>query len=289
MKRFSFFILLVCMILLAATPVVSASNAAVLPVGSASASPSPSPTSSTSPSPTPTPASNSMDAILSQNSKSKGPAVVSMQARLKELGYFISKVTGTYGVATNNAVKVFQMSNNLPSDGSMGPQSAEVLYSNDCKRKPLAAGVTIPSGPAQQAERKYGYGEKLDWSEMDKLIPINTTITVIDFNTNQDFKMIRTGGKNHAEVQSASAEDNQKFLTIFGNAYTWEKRPVLVMIGDKKYAASLFGSPHGQDSTVVSTVMSGSTDLYFPGSLSDISGLPDAEHMSKISRAAGDE
>ncbi len=214
--------------------------------------------------------------------------MVSMQLRLKELGYFINKITGTYGAATTNAVKLFQLSNNLSADGSMGPQSAQVLYSDGCKRKPLEKGISIPSGPAQQQDRKYGYGDKLDWAEMDKLMPVNSSFKVIDFNTNQDFKMTRTGGKNHAAVQTASAEDHQKFLTIFGNAYTWEKRPVLVIIGDKKYAASLFGSPHGATGTDT-TVMSGSTDLYFPGSLSDISGLPDAEHMSKISRAAGDE
>lgn len=281
MKRM-YIILLFVILFLLITPVALAKDAAVSALPAASPSPTPTPASSPASSPdssSPSPSSN----ILSKNAK--GPDVISMQLRLKELGYFVNKVTGTYGNVTANAVMAFQTANSLSADGSLGPQSADVLYSNDCKRKGLAL-ATITVGPAQKPDRKFG--DKLDWSEIDKLIPVGTTFTVVDFNTSTEFQMKRTGGKNHADVESATNADNQTFLKMFGNAFTWEKRPVLVKIENKVYAASLFGYPHGQD-TIPDNGMSGSTDLYFPGSLSDISNLSDAEHNAKINRAAGDE
>jgi hypothetical protein len=54
-------------------------------------------------------------------------AVRTLQADLARLGYFHHAVTGYYGVVTTGAVKRFQRSAGLRSDGIWGPESATAL------------------------------------------------------------------------------------------------------------------------------------------------------------------
>jgi Putative peptidoglycan binding domain len=54
-------------------------------------------------------------------------AVRTLQSNLARLGYFHHAVTGYYGVVTTGAVKRFQRSAGLQSDGIWGPQSAAAL------------------------------------------------------------------------------------------------------------------------------------------------------------------
>ena len=59
----------------------------------------------------------------------EGQKVVDLQMRLRDLGYFNYKVTGYFGTATADAVRLFQEVNGLQVDGSVGPERG-VLYSN---------------------------------------------------------------------------------------------------------------------------------------------------------------
>ncbi len=61
-----------------------------------------------------------------------GTDVKEIQLRLKELDY-IDKVTDYFGDETEAAVKEFQQRNGLESDGSVGSQTREVLFSGDAK------------------------------------------------------------------------------------------------------------------------------------------------------------
>ena len=117
---------------------------------------------------------------------------------------------------------------------------------------------------------------------------MGATATVTDFNTGTTFTIKRTGGTNHAEVETATAADTKNFLKTFdkdsGKSFTWEKRAVVVTVGGTDYAASLFGWPHGDDS-VAGNNMEGQTCLYFAGSTSDVLGLPDQEHTDMVEKA----
>lgn len=55
------------------------------------------------------------------------PWVVSLQTKLKRLGYFSGPVTGVYGPLTTAAVKRFQQRNALAADGKWGPSSQSML------------------------------------------------------------------------------------------------------------------------------------------------------------------
>jgi len=62
----------------------------------------------------------------------KGTDVEELQIRLRELGY-IDQVTAYFGTDTQAAVKKFQSRNGLTTDGSVGPATREMLYSEEAK------------------------------------------------------------------------------------------------------------------------------------------------------------
>ncbi|MGN0158680.1 MAG: peptidoglycan-binding protein [Brotaphodocola sp.] len=66
-----------------------------------------------------------------------GDMVQKVQNKLKQLGYLNSgNVTGYYGEVTENAVKLFQRTNQLSADGLVGAQTMAKLTSNDAKKAP---------------------------------------------------------------------------------------------------------------------------------------------------------
>ena len=77
---------------------------------------------------------------------------------------------------------------------------------------------------------------------------LNNAFTVEDYNTGKKFKLIRTGGTNHADVEPLTAADTAIMKSIWGG-FSWTRRPVLVHVNGKVYGASMTGMPHaGLDS-----------------------------------------
>ncbi|TMW72196.1 C40 family peptidase [Alteribacter natronophilus] len=64
---------------------------------------------------------------------SSGTAVTLLQEKLKELGYYTSSVNGRYRSETVEAVRTYQRSNNLQTDGIAGPQTIGHLNSGNSK------------------------------------------------------------------------------------------------------------------------------------------------------------
>ncbi|MEI6101670.1 MAG: peptidoglycan-binding protein, partial [Eubacteriales bacterium] len=81
-----------------------------------------------------------------------GPDVQSIQDRLVELGYTVDH-TGYFGSDTTKAVKYFQKMNGLSSDGNVGSNTREILYSETAEpsleytaaKKAAAAASAAPS------------------------------------------------------------------------------------------------------------------------------------------------
>ena len=69
----------------------------------------------------------------------QGDDVSALQSRLVELGY-LEDVTGEFGLYTQVAVKEFQTVNGLTSDGAIGEETREMLYSEEAKAKALSYG-----------------------------------------------------------------------------------------------------------------------------------------------------
>jgi peptidoglycan hydrolase-like protein with peptidoglycan-binding domain len=215
-----------------------------------------------------------------------GIEVVRVQMRLRDLGYISYRATGMFFSMTEKGVMGFQEQNGLAADGRVGALTYEKLFSTNVLRKPLSAEIRTTSGPGLDGNPING--ELADWfTVIDAAFPIGETVTITDYNSGATFQMTRTGGVNHAEVESPDAEEYSTYIDSFGGIPNWEKRSVLVTIGGTTYAASLFGNAQGDD-TISNNTMAGHTCLYFSGSFSHVFGFVDKEHLKMVLRAAGE-
>ena len=70
----------------------------------------------------------------------KSDTIKKYQTKLQKLGYLTTKPDGTYGSDTVAAVKRFQEANGLISDGYLGPQTRDLLMSNEAMASSLKLG-----------------------------------------------------------------------------------------------------------------------------------------------------
>ncbi|MDD6049862.1 MAG: peptidoglycan-binding protein [Clostridiales bacterium] len=79
----------------------------------------------------------------------KGAEVKEVQTALKNLGYAVGKVDGSYGAKTQAAVKLFQARNGMTVDGKVGQRTLDRLFSPDAVpangKAPELPEVEVPS------------------------------------------------------------------------------------------------------------------------------------------------
>ena len=75
----------------------------------------------------------------------KGDAVVLLQQRLAELGYYSGQAHGKYDSQTQKAVKMFEKANGLRNDGAASAEDQAVLYSDTA----IAAGAAASPATAE--------------------------------------------------------------------------------------------------------------------------------------------
>lgn len=126
----------------------------------------------------------------------------------------------------------------------------------------------------------------LDWFEsINVLLPLEEEYEILDIKTDQSFYVVRTGGKNHADVETVEEKDSNLLHEIFDNEWNWERRPVLVKINENAYLpASLSGYPHGY-STSQQSVLNGHFCLHFKGSKTHGTNQTDDKHQNTINYA----
>ena len=64
-----------------------------------------------------------------------GTDVESMQSRLNELGYYAEKINGYFGVATEEALRAFQVKNKIAEDSVFNVEDRDLLYSPQARPK----------------------------------------------------------------------------------------------------------------------------------------------------------
>lgn len=218
----------------------------------------------------------------------EGSGVVILQQRLVDLGYLHFRATGYFGEMTKTALQSFQERNALAETGVLDSDSYVKLFSKDVVRASAGTAVNRVTGPRLLAVAQ-AYGELIAWKEINPVFAQGTKATVQDLYTGYTYDVIRTGGVNHADVQPASEDDYLVYLKCFGGSFTWEKRPAVVEINGKQYAASVFGYPNVGDKSPYCS-LEGDICIYFYESASDIGGIADAEHTANVylaSAAAG--
>ena len=215
----------------------------------------------------------------------QGDYAIQVQLRLKDLGYFNYKITNTYGPYTKETMREFQKENGLPADGILGPETAEILFSNAAKRKPVEERKKpVPKESSPSVPK----GKLRDWfSYVYPRFDRGEKIKVYDVETGITYYMVRVGGSNHADVEPATAADCEKFLATYGGEWSWDRRAVVVKLDGEYIAASTNGFPHGYE-TISGNNMEGQVCIHFLNSKNHIHNAVDPDHQAMVHVAAGE-
>lgn len=246
-----------------------------------------------------------------------GPEIKKVQTQLKKLGYYDNEITGYFGNETENAIKRFQDKNGLEPDGIIGTTTYNALFEAKKEENKAAASTnstakakTAATTAVSEKSKKNSKVELLDWwTQASKVFRIGMTAKVIDVKTGKSFKIVRTYGGNHADCETLTKADTAVMKQIFGGSWNWERRPIILVIGDRRLAASIAGMPHaGIDSKSANTYvssrsggfgrgvnldkvkrngMSGVFDVHFLHSKTHSTDRVDPKHQRCVLQAAG--
>ena len=197
---------------------------------------------------------------------SYGKHVVALQQALKLKGCYSAPIDGKYGDMTVEAVAKFQKDRGLSADGIAGNATIKALFGKN------AADYTIPT-------------KRLDWfSGGQGVIPKGAIFTVKDVGTGKTFTMKRWSGANHVDAEPINSAGSAAIKSVFGNSWSWARRPILVKYNGTVYAASMNGMPHG-DNTISGNNFEGHVCIHFYGSKTHDTNRVDSEHQNAEARA----
>ena len=124
----------------------------------------------------------------------------------------------------------------------------------------------------------------LDWQVVNLLMEYNKDYKLIDQDSGIEFYVQRTGGTNHAEVETIDNKNTLLLKEILGGSYSWERRAVYLQINDNLYVcASLSGFPHGENQ--LDNGLNGHLCLHFKNSKTHSTKIIDKNHQKMIKKA----
>ena len=176
---------------------------------------------------------------------STGDAVTRLVQALINQGYYTGSVTSTYTTAVEAAVKAFQAAKGLTVDGIAGSATQHNLFG------------TVPVGTADGSDMRMVIypAEKIDWftGGIQELWPRGMNVKVYDVKTGIVWWAHRWAGAYHADIEPLTATDTARLCAIYGVSSPqeiikkdlWQRRPSLITIGNRTFACSLYGVPHG--------------------------------------------
>ena len=181
--------------------------------------------------------------------------VTELQKNLKTLGYFTVTPTGYFGDITVAAVKKLQKQHALKQDGIVYDSTLE-LINKLLKEKEEADKAAAKKAESETAQKKpepenvSGSGKKAEdymvswFGGAENILKRGSTATVYDIRSGKSFKIKRSYGTNHADCETLTGEDTKIMKQIYGGQWSWERRPVIVIVNGQKIAASMAGMPH---------------------------------------------
>jgi LysM repeat protein len=235
-----------------------------------------------------------------------------------------SAADGIFGSVTQQAVVAFQKSAGLTGDGIVGRKTWDALLSKaeaasartyvvvagdtlygiarqfgvSVEAIASASGISRPesikpgqkivipssSGDASRAASSRSGAELLHWDVANRIL--KTRATIIDVVTGLSFEVQRRGGHNHADIEPLTSADTAVLRRIYGGAWSWTRRAVIVVTGGRRIAASINGQPHGGQA-ITGNGCSGHICLHFLGSRTHASNSLDADHQRMVQAAVG--
>lgn len=251
-------------------------------------------------------AGNQTAAVMKEGME--GSAVTALQKNLVKLGFLTATPTGYYGEATAAAVVKLQKKYGYEPDGMAG-SSTQALIARLVNGKSSATAAKTTAAPAVKTAAKAATtaNYKVPWSKASQILAIGTTATVYDIDTGLSFKIKRTYGHNHADCEALTSKDTATMKKVFGGSWSWDRRAVIITVGNTKMAASIAGMPHaGLDKyaanktvssrsggygrgenldAVKGNNMSGHFDVHFYGSKTHGTNRTDSAHQRMVNKA----
>lgn len=215
------------------------------------------------------------------------------------------------GKSDEEALNILQAKDTTVEKQSTGEEQ-KLIAANSEKSSKASAGLSRGGQPpveSRQAIENSKYGELQDWwKSAQYTFPIDSVAQVTDLYTGKTFSVKRTFGTNHADVETPTIEDTNIMKSIWGG-FSWERRPVIVTINNKRLAASMTAMPHaGLDpAPALATVknrsdgygagtnldkikgngMDGVADIHFLNSTRHMDNNKDPQHQAAILKASG--
>lgn len=137
-----------------------------------------------------------------------------------------------------------------------------------------------------RGEQRPGFGEFLEWEWARWIYNVQAIATVVDLETGKRFTVRHLGGSNHADSEPLTAADTAVMKSLFGGQWSWNKRAILLEVGDQVLAASIAGMPHDVQ-TIFDNNFPGHFDIYFYNSRSHNTNAISPEHQANVLKAAG--
>lgn len=130
------------------------------------------------------------------------------------------------------------------------------------------------------------FGESIEWKDVDKIFPLYSKAIVKDLETQLYYSVQRRGGNLHADIQPLTKLDTENMYRAYNNKWSWDRRAVVLKVGDQYIAGSINGMPHGAGA-IQDNDFDGHSCVHFLNSKVHGSNNIDFAHQLMISKASG--
>lgn|GEM_PF-3965275 len=130
------------------------------------------------------------------------------------------------------------------------------------------------------------FGIPYPWSDSNRVFPLDSVATIVDFDTGRRFQVQFLDGDNHADCQTLTAADTRIYKEIYGGVWNWDRRAIILVANGYRLAASMHGKPHGAGS-IPHTELPGHFCVHFLGSRTHTGNYLDPDHQQMVLKAAG--
>ena len=257
--------------------------------GSPVVTPTPEPTATPEPGTTPAPGGSGAQeaSYTTLKTGSTGTAVKNLVTELKNQGFYSGTVTNKYTTAVADAVKAFQKAKGLSVDGVAGAATQHKLFGT----------VPIGAGDTSNLTMTLYPAEKIDWytGGINELWARGSNYKVYDVKTGIVWWAHRWAGGLHVDAEPLTAADTARLCKCYGvttsqeiaSKNLYERRPLLVTIGTRTFACSLYGVPHNypEGDTISTNEFKGQVCIHFSNSKTHNSNKVDSGHEEAIEYA----
>ena len=220
------------------------------------------------------------------DNSTKGPKVANMVQELINQGYYKGALTNVFTSEVKAAVEAFQSVKGLYVDGIAGSATLHALFGT----------VPVGAGNTKNLDFAIYPVEKIDWftGGIQDMIPRGANFKVYDVKTGIVWWAHRWAGGSHADIETLTAADSARLCQIYGvknlqqivDDNMWQRRPCLITIGTRTFAASLDGMQHNpKGDTISNNNMDGQICLHFTNSKGHSSGEVSPSHTEAIEYA----